>query len=238
MQYEGILQEIGLSKGEVKVYLALLKLGSVPVSKIKEETGLHRTTIYDFVEKLINKGLVNFVLRHNVKYYKATNPNKLLDLIKEKQENIQEILPDLIKLTHFKKEDISVEVHRGKEGFKTLLNDILKVGESYVAFGIDESKFKEYFDPLIKSQIKKEEKKGIHQRLLSSEEATYTYEGKFIHYKYIPEEFFNPTSIQVYGNRVATLIWEPLTIIIIKNPQLADAYKKHFEMLWKIAKQK
>ena len=66
MDVKQVLSELGLSEGEIKVYMALLKLGSSPVSALKEETKLHRTTIYDFIEKLLNKGLVNHVIKNNV----------------------------------------------------------------------------------------------------------------------------------------------------------------------------
>ena len=103
MEIKEVLDKVGLNEGEIKVYLALLKLGSVQVSKIKDETNLHRTTIYDFIEKLINKGLVGYVIKNNVKYYTASHPSKLIDFVKEKEENLKEILPNLIKLSEFKK---------------------------------------------------------------------------------------------------------------------------------------
>ena len=126
MTNQEILQQAGLSDGESRVYLVLLKLGSSPVNKIKEETKLHRTTIYDFIEKLLNKGLASFVIKNGTRYYKAAHPDKLLDLIKEKEDNIRDILPDLVKLAQIKREEINVEVYKGKEGFKTILNLVLK----------------------------------------------------------------------------------------------------------------
>ena len=47
---EQTLQELGLTPGETKVYLALLKLGKSNVHQLKRETNIHRTTIYDFLE--------------------------------------------------------------------------------------------------------------------------------------------------------------------------------------------
>src|SRR3989344_1554284 len=135
MTNQEILQQSGLSEGESRVYLALLKLGSSPVNKIKEETKLHRTTIYDFIEKLLNKGLVNYVIRNSVKYYKATHPNKLSEFLKEKEHHLTAILPSLIKLQEFQKEDILIEVYKGIEGVKTILNEILRHGKDYVILG-------------------------------------------------------------------------------------------------------
>ena len=238
MRADDALRGMGLSSGEIKVYLALLKLGSVPAGKLKEETKLHRTTIYDFIEKLLNKGMVNYVIKNNVKCYKASHPSKLLEIVKEKEENIQQILPDLIKLTEFVKEEIKVEVYKGVEGFKTILNDRLKVGGDMVAFGIDEAIFKERFRILMEQYIKRAEGMGLKERLLTSEKARFIFKTKISHYRYIPEEFFNPTPVAVYGNKVDIIIWEPFTVIMIENANLADSFKKYFELLWNMAKEK
>lgn len=236
MEPEKVLEQIGLSKNEIKVYLALLKLGSVQVSKIKEETKLHRTGIYDIAEKLLNKGLINYVIKNNVKHYKATHPNKLLEYVKEKEESVKEILSNLIKLAEFQKEEFKVEVYKGVEGFKTVLNDILRVGQNLILFGIDEVKFKERFPILMENFFKKEEEKGIKERLLTSESTKFIFEKKTTHYRFISDEFFNPTPTIVYGNKVIIMVLEPLNIVMIENSNVADSYKKYFEMLWGIAK--
>ena len=233
---EELLEDIGLSEGESKVYISLLKLGSSPVNKIKEDTKLHRTTIYDFIEKLLNKGLVNFIIKNNIRYYKATHPNKLLDLLKEKEENIKEIIPDLIKLNEFEKEDITVEIYKGKEGFKTILNLIIRERKELIGFGVDESQFEKIFSLEIKQYFKKEKLAGIKERMLTVEGAKFIYKQSNIKYRYLPKEYFNPTPCFTFSDYACILIWEPLTTILIKNKNIADSYKKQFELLWKIAK--
>lgn len=237
MDIKKTLQEAGLSEGETKVYLALLKLGSTTVHNIKQETAIHRTTIYDFLEKLINKALVNYVVKNNVKHYKATHPNKLLDFIKEKEENIKEILPDLKELAELKKEEIKVETYLGREGLKTILNDMIRTKKDMCSFGIDESMWKERFPILIEQYFKREEEVGMKERLLTKENAKFTYKHKkTTNYRAIPEKYFNPTPTFIYGDTVVTIIWEPLTLIKIENSELAESYRKHFELLWKGAK--
>lgn len=232
------LKQIGLSDGESSVYLALLKIGSCPVAKLKEETRLHRTTIYDFLEQLLNKGLVNYVIKGGVKYYKATHPNKLRDYVKEKENMVNEILPDLTKLAEMFKEELSVEVYKGVEGVKTLLKDVLREGKDHVIFGIDEEMFKEKLGPFMDWYFKEEKKRGFTERILTRDDVKYVYEYETAIYRYLPSKSFNPTPTYVWGDNVGILIWEPFTVIRIKNPALADSYHKHFEMLWKQAKQK
>ena len=236
MDVSRALHKIGLNTGETKVYLALLKLGSVPVSKLKEETHLHRTTIYDFVEKLLNKGLVTYVVKTGVKYYNAVNPEKLLEYVKEKEETVLDVLPQLLKFSSLQPEEIHVEVYKGTEGVKSLLNDVLRVGKDYVIFGIDESIFQQRFGTLMDKFFRKEKEKGFKERILTSEEVTYIYPYETATYRYLPKESFNPTPTYVYGDTVSILIWEPLNVIKIRNAALADSYVKHFEILWKLSK--
>jgi len=235
MNTELVLHEIGLSEGEIKVYLALLKIGSTPVSKIKEKTNLHRTTIYDFLEKLINKSLVSYVVKNNVNFYSAVHPNKLLDFVNEKQENVKQILPKLIDIANLDKDEINVRVYKGVEGMKTLLNDVLREGKDFIAFGVEEKLFKEKFPFLMDSYFAKEKAVGIKERLLASEDTSFIFDSPTITYRFVPKNLFNPTPTMTFGDKVAMIIWEPLTIIVVKNKQLADSFRKHFELVWKTA---
>ncbi len=238
MEVEKVLGNIGMNEGEIKVYLALLRLGSVQVSKIKDKTNLHRTTIYDFLEKLLNKGLVNYVVKNNVKYYSITDPKKLLDLIKEKEMEINKILPTLNDLSKSKNDEVKVEVYKGVEGIKTVLNQILRNGKDYVLFGIDESMFRDKLGHFMDHYFLEQKKIGFKERILTSENVKYVYEYETALYRYLPPEAFNPTPTLVWKDNVAILIWEPFTVIKIQHPALADSYTKYFEILWKGAKKK
>ena len=238
MDLQTALRNIGLSEAETAVYLALLKLGSSPVSAIKEESRVHRTNIYDLLERLLNKGLVNYVIKNNVKYFNTTEPVKLLDYIKEKEDTVKDILPQLTQLTKFHKDQIKVEVYKGVEGVKTILNDVLRVGKDYVIFGIDETMFKEKLGPFMDQFFRKEKKLGFKERILTRDNVEFVYEYDTAMYRYLPKESFNPTPTYVYGENVAILIWEPFSVIKIQNAALADSYAKYFEMLWNLAKEK
>lgn len=237
MEKKNVLEEIGLSEGEIDVYLALLKLGKSPVSDLTKETGHHRTTIYDFLEHLLQKGLANYVIKSGVKYYKANKPEGLLEYIKEKEDKIKNILPDLKELSKKSNEEISVEVYKGREGFKTVFRDRLKVEEDLYGFGMEEKLFQEKFPVFLEQYFEREKEKGLHEYLLASEETEFTFEEDHMHYKYIPDKYFHPNAVVIYGNTVSITIWEPLTTIVIRNENLAESYRKHHKLLWNIAKE-
>ena len=238
MKPEAVLEELGLNNGEVRVYLSLLKLGSVTVARLKEDTGLHRTTIYDFLEKLLNKGLANYVIKNNVKFYKASDPKKLFELLKEKEDHVRGILPVLAKISNAPKGEVQVEVYKGREGLKTILNDVLRVGKDYVIFGVDESLFRERFEVFLEQFFKQEKRIGFKERILTSEDAKFVYDKSTAFYRFMPREFFNPTPTFVWGNNVAIMIWEPLTVIKIHHPSVAESYRHYFNLLWAIAKER
>ena len=67
MILENVVQNIGLNAKETKIYLACLELGPSPASNIAARAKLNRVSTYDILEKLIQKGFVNFVIRNKTK---------------------------------------------------------------------------------------------------------------------------------------------------------------------------
>ncbi|MBI4171033.1 MAG: hypothetical protein HY514_05010 [Candidatus Aenigmarchaeota archaeon] len=238
MENRDVLIELGLSEGESIVYLALLRLGESQVNKIKVHTKMHRTTIYDFLDSLAKKGLVSYVIKNNIKFYSAAHPSRLEDLIKEKREHLEEIVPSLLKLATLEKKALKVEVCDGIEGFKTFVKRMTERKGELLAFGIDESQFETRFPYIMKAYFKKEAALNLQERLITSKGIKFIYKKKGLAYRYIDSKFFSPVPTLIWGVLTIFIIWEPLTIIIIENKDLADAYRKHFELLWKIADRK
>ena len=238
MEKKDVLKELGLSDGEAAVYLILLKTGEAQVNRIKAETRMHRTTIYDFLDKLTKKGLVSNVVRNNIKSYSAVHPSRLELLIKEKKEHLEEVLPSLVKLSEIEKKSLKVEIYDGIEGFKTLLGRILMESDELLSFGIEEAKFEEKFPHIIKAYMKKEQSLGKKERLIAEKGAKFVYKYPHMRYRYIDRKFFSPTPTMIFGKNIGFLVWDPLVVIAIENKDLAGAYRKHFELLWKIADKK
>ncbi|MCK4670522.1 MAG: hypothetical protein KAT43_04930 [Nanoarchaeota archaeon] len=231
------LEKFGLEKKEIKVYLALLKLASATATKISQEARIERTLTYAILEKLIDKGLVSSVIKKNVKHFQAANPRKLLEDLEEKKEDLKKLMPDLVDLTKFVKEEVKVELYQGKEGMRTILKDVLRTKEDYVAFG-EEAKFQEISPESLKTVLRDIVKLNMHERILSKESLRgklwLTKNSKI---KYLPDEYFSPIMTVIYGDKVAMCIWtDPISIIRIKNKSVAQTYKNYFEFFWKKAK--
>ena len=127
-----ILKELGLTANEAKVYVALLELGSTPAGPLIKKAKMFRAAVYDLLEMLIEKGLVSYVIKANRKYYEAHDPERLLEYIEsrkqeldEKREELEKILPSLRLMKKLSKEQ-EASIYEGKKGLKSIYEDILK----------------------------------------------------------------------------------------------------------------
>ena len=61
--------------------------------------------------------------------------------------------------------------------------------------------------------------------------------SKYYEIRYLPKEFGRTTINLCYENTILNLVWEPERVVIkIQSKQLADDFKRHFELLWKKSK--
>ncbi|MCX6817439.1 MAG: winged helix-turn-helix transcriptional regulator [Candidatus Aenigmarchaeota archaeon] len=236
-----VLKELGLTNNETEVYLTLLRKGSISVNEIAQRSGLHRQAVYDALDRLLEKGFVSFVIKNGKKYFQGIKPEKISEYLKEKEEKFNSILPGLIDLTKLPREDTFVEVFKSKGIVKTVYSDIInefqkKSGDVLIS-GVDERKFMEEDKIALCQHLKKLQKLKCMERIMIKDGDTYFVKGAQTEYRWVPAESFNPTPIYVYGNKMAFIIWgNPNYAIIIENKNLADSYRKQFNMIWKISK--
>jgi sugar-specific transcriptional regulator TrmB len=237
------LREVGLANEEIEVYLAMLKIGSSLASKVSEETKINRSHVYQLIERMIAKGFVSYVIRENRKYFSAVNPEKIVELIREREQKMKNILPNLLELASFQKEKPVVEIFEGKEGIKTILNDILKVKEEWLAFG-SSGKGQEILSFYAEHWEKEREELKIDLRgILDSSESGLKRgkeisKRKYTKIRYVKEDYSSPSSTWIYGDRLAFVIWSKEHSFAIRmiSKEIANNFKKHFEILWKNAK--
>ncbi len=236
-----VLKELGLTNNEIEVYLTLLRKGSISVNEIAQRSGLHRQAVYDALERLLEKGFVSFVIKNGKKYFQGIAPGKILGYLKEREDRFRSILPELIGMTKLPMEDTTVEVFKGRRIVKTIYRDIInefqkKPGEIFIS-GVDERRFVDEDKIALYQHLKRLQKLDCSERILVKEGDTYFVKGTQTEYRWIPKESFNPTPIYVYGNKLTIVIWgSPNYAIIIENRNLADSYRKQFNLLWKISK--
>lgn len=241
--YEELLRDIGLSINEARVYEALLQKGESSVQTIALKAKVHRRNVYDSLSKLLEKGLASEVFIKGEKHFKATNPNRLLSFIKEKEEKINTMLPKMQKQFEAIEEIEEAYVYKGIEGIKNYLNDILKTKETVYFIGAKAM----WFDPRLKHflpKFQRERKKlGIKFKHIFDYEVKKQQPEilKFVgkSYRFLPPSYSSPTMVDIFGDYVVTFIGvapgqlpqEPIQFVM-KSRKLADGYRKFWKFMW------
>lgn len=232
------LEEAGLTSTEAKIYLALLEKGSIRAGEITRHTGIHRRNVYDSIERLIEKGLVSYIKTNNRRYFEAAPPERILELLKEKEENIRQILPELQILGKLSEEKKEAVFFRGKQAIKTVFEDQINEAKPIMVFGnavnINEI-IKYYFPHFDKQRIAK----GIKARMIFDESARKEEHLKKIplaEIKFLKNGNKSQVSTNIYANKVSIIIWEKVPkAILITESALSQSFSAYFELLWELA---
>lgn len=248
---EELLEKIGLSPNEIKVYLALIKLGTSCVTDIAKTSGVHRVNTYDSLERLMEKGLISVVVKINKKFYEAADPDRIRNILAEKQkviEETQKLISDL--KIDYQMASKRQEVHhfKGKEGLKSIFEDItntLKRGDEWLAYG-STGKGAIILPYYLDNWEKRRANAGIKLRILFDD----TDQGrirsqqlsaiKLTKVGFLPKGLISPADIYIYSNKISINLWSedlPLSILV-ENKEIADSFRSFFDWFWKLSKGK
>jgi len=238
---KAVLIDLGLTNNEVEVYLSLLRQGSATANEVAKKCGLHRQAVYDALERLLEKDFASFFSKNNVRHFKALHPSKIADFLDEKKQNLELLMPELLKIAQEEKESVKVEVFKGKSALRTFFREHIKEvkerKESPLIYGVEERKFHHADRIAIEKYLNGLRRLGVKEKVLVKEEEKYFVEGKQTIYRKLPEKFFSSMPVSVCGSKLFIHIWgEPIYLIIIESEKLAESYKKQFNALWKMAK--
>ncbi len=238
MEVNQILQQLGLEPPEAKAYLTLLDLGESTATKIAERAGLGRVHSYQILTKLIEKGLASYVVKNNIRYFQAADPETLLKNLQEKEKNLQTILPELKARQKLTKQDTSVEIYRGTEGLNTIFKMILQDKQNYYMLGGgDQACNNAEFEVILKIFLKRAEQAKMNGWILERKESNF-YVAAHELYRFLAPEYFSSTTLTIWGNKVVTFVWtRPYYAILIENEEVAKSNLATFKYLWKNAEE-
>ena len=240
------LEKLGLNKNEAIVYLALIPLGQASAGEIIKKTSFHRNIVYDNLEKLIDKGLVSFILEGKKKVFQLASPDMITEMLEKQQIKLnlqKEIEKDIkkeIKKSYKATKKQDAVIFRGVNGLKLLLKDTIKQHTDYYVFGAPKSSVNIMSSTFWKNYNKKLVSQNIIAKMLFNDDLrswSKQIMNKNTLIKFLPKHFDALTETIVYGEKVAIIVWTEKPIAtLIQDKEAAKGYKQHFNMLWKIAK--
>ncbi len=245
---EKVLLDVGFSEKEIAIYIALLSLGKGIVTKISRTASISRTTTYDILDSLVQKGLVNISGKEPKQEYIAEPPEKLEKFIREEIEKknsnlnrIKDIIPELRSISK-EGERPKIKFYEGLDGLIEVYDDTLTAKEPIVAYACYEDMeplIPKYFETYYKRRVKnKIFARGIVPETPMAIEHKKRDVEEMRELTLIPNDKYNFTpDIEIYDNKVTIASWKEKLGIIIESHEIADAMKKIFELAWIGAKE-
>jgi len=244
---QNIFNKLGFSDKETVIYLEILKLGQAKPGQLSNKTGINRTTVYDLLTDLMQKGLVSKYKKGGASYFNTLEPNKLLNYLdREKDEyfkkietqkkNIQDALPELSSLFSLESTRPKVKFFEGEKGMREAYEDTLTAKNGIIAYanvatmhkGLPNF-FPEYYKRRAKAKIfiraiLPRNKESLARAKLDRQEMRST--------KFLPDgKEFTP-EVNVYNNKMLVASWQEKIAVIIESKELADLERMNFELVW------
>ena len=230
-----MLENFGLSRGEIKVYLALLELGSAQVGQIIEKSGLVSSAVHRYIQRLLERGFVSFVKVGKIKQYQASPPKELLHFIDEQRKEFLDVLPELETKQKIAKEKQQAEIFVGIKGIMAMLNTIIdeaKSGDDYFFFATNIEERNEEIQEFFKRFDVKRKERGLNIKGLAPKSLKHLFAGRKALKMKFPD-FPILSDITVCDDKVALTSWEERpTGYLIRSKQIYKIYRKFFEEIW------
>ena len=238
-----ILKDLGLEEKEIKIYLAALEGSPCSVIDLSKRTEMERTSIYNFINGMIQKGIIVPTAIGNKFLYSAAQPEELVNLLDKKKERLLEILPELaLMFTKSGSKKPKIRFYEGAEGIKKIYYNLIEEkGGELLFYSSVETMYKELSTTFWDNWIKKKVKSGIPSRGISPSDQFVT--GNYsmdVNKKALRDlitvsekEFPIKNEIMVYKNKMTLVSFgEEKMGVLIESEQIADTQRAIFDLLW------
>jgi len=238
------LENLGLSKEEAKVYLAVLELKTSYVSLIASRAKVKRENCYYILDRLHKRGFVSYYIHKKIKYFSAESPKKFVNYFEDKLFEARQIIPELMVIHQSALNRPKIHFFDGMEGIKTVFEETLETKEELLGYtdlkamqSLFPSYLEYYFDKIVETKIKvrllsptSNEGLKFREKYYKSEEAKELVEILFIN----PEEFDFKNQILIYENKVAiiSLKEEELIGVLLESETVADTQRAIYNLSW------
>ena len=244
-----LFKDIGFTDGEIKVYFALIDLGEITSGPLIKKSGISGSKVYEILEKLIQKGLVRYVVKEKTKYFQVASISRILDYVDKKEQDlidqkkqIKSIIPELEKRKNsfeFERESFVLEGYGGIKTFFKMILENMKRNQEYYVFSLGEDLLDKNVILFLEQFHNKREEKGIKTKLLmdpSERKILSHYKYKKMQIRFLKNPF--PTGTFIFGDYVANVKFSDRGVVfVMKDKKMSKNYQEFFEDLWKKAKE-
>src|SRR3989344_9225840 len=243
---EHALARIGLDRNEVRIYLALRQEGALLAGGIAGKTHIHRRTVYDALDKLLQKGMVTYSILSGKRHFQAVDPDRLLLYLQDKKAAIEEeekevtsVLSQLKGLFKTQKPRIHAEIFAGKEGIKSVMELIIREKGEWLTIG-STGRGPQVLSYYLIHFARRREKAKIRRRVLlarTDEGQAYFRElqkQKLVQARFLPAAMKHPQTIWIFGDHVAIILasTDQPVAFLISSRETAGSFREYFRWMW------
>lgn len=243
-----LFNQLEFSEKETEIYVALLEVGSARAHDLAKRTGINRTTVYDILEILMQKGLVSKYKKAVSSYFNVRDPKNLLTyldrereeqskLIKKRKERVVEFMPQLLSLQNIYPTRPKVQFYEGEKGMREAYEDTLTSRGMILAYANVETMheglpnfFPEYYKrragkKIFIRAIVPHNQASIDRSKLDVEEMR--------EIRFLPDNdmAFSP-EVNIYNNKVLIASWKEKMAIITESKEHADLQRLIYSLVW------
>lgn len=236
-----ILEQMGYSKREAKVYLICLGLGSAPASVIATKADMKRTTVTEVLRRLTERGISECFLKKRTHYYSVLSPRLLYEKYSSTLLSLEQQLPMLASLVRSDVYHPFVSFFEGRQNLKRLYLDVL-TAESEILCIYHPEKLQQYFtrkwieEQFIRERVRKNIPiRGItpnsplaHLLIQDQQKGVSLRHNRIIRDKAMQLQ----NQIFVYANKVSIMSFEGEFGLLIESRELANTMRILFDMCW------
>lgn len=235
------LMGAGLSDKEAVIYVAILRSGKISLSDIAMHTQIRRTTIYQHVGALLNRGLISKSIKGKRILYAPENPKKILSLLEKNRATFLEQAEYMEGLYRSARHKPNVRLYEGSEGIVQILQEI---GSSLVVIDAFFSPEK-FFRVIPKKDSNEflltiEKNQNMLRDLVESDSVSEDFvknvrktQSAYHKVKFLPKDFPVSVDVLVTGNKVAMISFDNMMGLIVENAEIATFHKSIHGFFWK-----
>jgi len=243
------LQELGLEKKEAVIYLACLEENLSTPTTLAKKTGIKRATVYFYLERLQEKGLIGSEIRGARKYLSAIPPRRALkiylhhkkDRIAQEEEMLIDVISQLERVSRHDVPNSKVYFYQDVSGARFVLNKILAVKQNVRWIGSIETLLSVISErQLHRIFTTKRLQQGTvsyaitDRKILRYDKFSELIGNKRI-FRFLEEDLSVPAILCIFGNNICLLSQQKgkINIILIEDELMSKMALFLFQSLWK-----
>lgn len=229
------------------MYLDLQQIGQGTPTQLSRRTGVNRTSVYDVMQSLIQRGMVSQYKKRGRLFFVALDPNHLISYLqseskKQQQQvadqitQVEAILPSLLSLHLNQTPKPTVTFFEGEKGMREAYEETLKSTEVIRAYANVQTMhqglpgfFPEYYQRRVAKKVFIRAILPLND--LSLERAARD-QQELRETRFLPEGHTFTPEINLFDDRMLVASWTEKMAIITTSKELVDLQKMLFDLTW------